>query len=160
MPASCSKQRKRMSVRLPLPVDTPTRNTSVAVSRHPQERVRRNTDADFWSSGIWGIVFIIGSQHTIFRQKPKKHPLTSKTLVPRVWRCIAVFPYENKFSPEIRQYIANAYGIFTHQRAINIKNIQPVRLGIVVGAVSHRTMRNGILYFPSINSNSILATVR
>ena len=105
-------------------------------------------------------MYVIGSPLASFRQKPTKHPLTSKTLVPRAWRCITVFPCENKFSPEIRQYIANVYGIFTCQRAINLKNIQPVWLEIVVGAVSHRTIRNGILYFPSINSNSILATVR
>ena len=44
------------------------------------------------------IVFIIGSGKCFFRRKPIKHPLPSKALVPRAYRCIIVFPYENKFS--------------------------------------------------------------
>ena len=40
------------------------------------------------------------------------------------------------------------------------KTFQPVRLEIVVGAVSHRTMSNGIQHLLTINSHNVLATVR
>ena len=46
-------------------------------------------------------IFIIGSYKCIFRRKPIKPPPTSKALVPRACRCIIIFPYESKLSPEI-----------------------------------------------------------
>ena len=59
------------------------------------------------------IMYIIGSNLFFLLDENIYPPSTSKTLVPRVCRCIAVFPYENNSSTEIRQYSANAIGIFT-----------------------------------------------
>ena len=57
-----------------------------------------------------------------FRQKHLKHPNQVKTLVPRISRCIDIFPYEDKFSLGNLSIHRQCLRHFYLARAINIKN--------------------------------------